>query len=115
MQKSEVYLKGFMKYDIVNVRHIRKYITCIKDISVKIKDLKISISKVIIFHILNNFSLYFQLYLEILNFNIWEKEILLIISIYIETLENKQMCSLNKNKRRVNYAHSSKAKKELAK
>lgn len=48
-----------MQFDIINIKNISKNISQIKNISVEIERLKISIFKVIIIYAFNNLNLYF--------------------------------------------------------
>lgn len=83
----------------------------IKDVSPKIEDLKINISKAIVIYALNNLDSQFQSYFAILSYNAREKEKLPILSELTRTLEDEQMYLSNENRRTANYAYSSKPKK----
>lgn len=85
--------------------------SCIKDASAKIEDLKINISKAVVIYALNNLDSHFWPYLAILSHNAWQKEAFSTLSKLTKTLKDDQMHLLNKNKGTVNYACSSKSKK----
>ncbi len=82
----------------------------IKDASAEIDDLKIRISEAVIIHALNNLDSHFLPYLAILSHDAQEKKKLLTLSELIKTLEDEEMRLSNRNKRTVNFAHSSKSK-----
>ncbi len=83
----------------------------IKDESVEIDDLKISISEAVVIHVLNKLDLHFRSYLPILSHDAREKEKLPTLSELTKTLNYEHMRLSNENKGTANYARSSKPKK----
>ena len=63
----------------------------IKDASAEIDDLKISISKLVVIHPLNNLDLYFWLYLAMLSHYVQKKEKLLTLGELTKTLEDEEI------------------------
>ena len=86
--------------------------SCIKDASAEIEDLKISISEAVVIHALNNLDSHFRPYLAILSQDAREKEKLPILSKLTKALEDEQMRLSNENKGTANYTRSSKPKKD---
>ncbi len=80
--------------------------SCIKDASAKIDDLKISISEAVVIHAFNNYDLHFRPYLAILGHSAREKEKLPTFSELTKTLEDKEMLLSNENKWTANFARS---------
>ena len=70
-------------------KNVTKYISYIKDVFAKIKDLKISISKAVVIYSLNDLNLHFWSYFVILYYNGWEKEKLPILGKFTKTLKDK--------------------------
>lgn len=89
-------------------KNVTAYMSRIKDASAEIEDLKISISEVVVIHVLNNLDSHFRPYLAILSHDDREKEKLPTLSELTKTLENGQS---NENTGTANYARSSKSKK----
>ncbi len=90
---------------------VTEYMNCIKDTSVEIDNLKISISEAVVIHALNNLDSHFRPYLAILSHDAQEKEKLSTLSELTRTLGDEQMRLSNENSGTANYARSSKPKK----
>lgn len=80
-------------------KNISKYMSWIKDVFAKIEGLKISISKIIIIHTLNNLDLHFWSYFVILRYNTQQKKAFLILNKPTKTLKNEQMRFSNNNRK----------------
>ncbi len=84
--------------------------SCIKDASAEIDDLKISISETVVIHAFNNLDSHFRPYLVILSHNAQENEKLPTFSELTKTLEDEEMRLSNQDRGIANFARGSKAK-----